>query len=58
VPAPTRYMTAAEVADVLRVKPMTVANLCRTGELNAIRPLKSWLITQDDLDAYLEREAS
>jgi excisionase family DNA binding protein len=58
VPAPTRYMTAAEVADVLRVKPLVVAKLCRSGEIVAIKPLKSWLITPADLDAYLEREAS
>lgn len=55
---PAQYLTAAEVADVLRVKPQAVVNLCQVGALPAIKPLKSWLIRPADLDAYLEQVAA
>lgn len=47
------YLTAAEVADILRVKPVTVARMCADGELPATRPVKSWLIAKGDLEAFI-----
>jgi excisionase family DNA binding protein len=47
------YLTAAEVAKVLRVGPWAVLQLCQSGDLKATKPTKSWLIARADLDAYL-----
>lgn len=59
----TRFLTAAEAAEVLRVGPWQIIKLCRDKELPATKPGKSWLIDPVDLDAYLaqhsnQREAS
>lgn len=50
---PVKYLTAIEAADVLRVGPWTVIKLCRDGKIPATKPVKSWLIAETDLDAYL-----
>lgn len=47
-------LTPAEAAVKLRVKPWSVTKLCRTGELRATKPGKSWLIPPAELDAYIE----
>lgn len=47
------YLVADEAADVLRVKPWQVVQLCRSGRLRATKPGKSWLIHRDDLAAYI-----
>lgn len=47
------FLTAPEAADILRVSPWQVVNLCRTGELKATKPGKKWLIRPDDLNAYI-----
>lgn len=49
----TKYLTAAEVAPVLRITPYAVSELCRTNALRASKPGKSWLITPADLEAYI-----
>lgn len=53
MPTPTTYLTATEVAEVLRITPYAVSELCRSKALAASKPGKSWLITQADLDAYV-----
>lgn len=55
---PRRYLTAAEAAEVLRVGPWAVLKLCRTGELRATKPAKSWLIDEADLEKYLEAHSN
>lgn len=47
-------MTPAEAAEKLRVKPWFITQRCRSGEIRATKPGKSWLIKRDDLDAYIE----
>ena len=47
-------LTAAEVADLMRVSKMTVYRLIKAGELPAVRVGKSYRIFESDLDAYLE----
>ena len=47
------YLTVTEVAEVLRVKPATVYDLCRSGDLPAFQPLKAWLVKASDLEAYI-----
>lgn len=49
-----RYLTVAEVAEVMRVSRMTVYRLVHAGELPAVRVGRSFRVPQDALDAYLE----
>lgn len=46
-------LTSAEVAQILRVSPLTVTDMCRTAEIPATKVGKSWRISRADLDAYL-----
>jgi excisionase family DNA binding protein len=49
----TTYLTVAEVAQVLRVDPEAVGEMCRTGRLPATKPAGRWLITTEDFAAFL-----
>lgn len=48
-----RYLTVAEVADLMRLSRMTVYRLINRGELPAVRVGRSFRVPQDALDAYL-----
>ncbi len=52
-PARARFLTVAEVADLMRVSTMTVYRLIKAGDLRAVRVGKSYRIREDDVDAYL-----
>jgi excisionase family DNA binding protein len=52
--AGSRFLTVAEVADLLRVSSMTVYRLIKAGELAAVRVGKSYRVREADVDAYLE----
>ncbi len=47
-------LTAADVADELRVSTMTVYRLVRRGHLPAVRVGRNYRIRRRDLTAYLE----
>lgn len=49
-------LTAAEVADDLRVSTMTVYRLIRSGDLPAVRVGRNYRVRRQDLDAYLEAQ--
>ena len=49
------FLTAAEVADLLRVSTMTVYRLIKNGQLAAVRVGKSYRVREDDVDRYLAR---
>jgi excisionase family DNA binding protein len=51
--ARSRFLTAAEVADHLRVSTMTVYRLIRSGDLPAVRVGRSYRVAEADLDRYL-----
>jgi excisionase family DNA binding protein len=51
--ARSRFVTVAEVADLLRVSNMTVYRLVQAGQLPAIRVGRSYRIREDDVDKYL-----
>lgn len=51
-----RLLTAAEVADQLRVSTMTIYRLIRSGELPAVRVGRNYRVRQSDLDVYLEQQ--
>lgn len=46
-------LTAAEVADQLRVSTMTIYRLIRRGELPAVRVGRNYRVRERDLEAYL-----
>lgn len=48
-----RYLTVAEVAELMRVSKMTVYRLVHGGDLPAVRVGRSFRVPQDALDAYL-----
>jgi len=52
--ARSRFLTPAEVAELLRVSSMTVYRLIKSGDLRAARIGKSYRISEDDVDAYLQ----
>lgn len=54
----SKQLTAAEVADVLRVGTFAVIEMCRSGHLPASKPGKSWLIDPADLRAHLEAHSN
>lgn len=51
-----RLLTAAEVADQLRVSTMTVYRLIRRGELPAVRVGRNYRVRARDLETYLESQ--
>jgi excisionase family DNA binding protein len=50
----TTLLTAAEVADQLRVSTMTIYRLIRRGELPAVRVGRNYRVRGSDLEAYLD----
>jgi excisionase family DNA binding protein len=56
--ARSRFLTPAEVAEQLRVSSMTVYRLIKSGELRAARIGKSYRISEEDVDAYLQARSS
>lgn len=51
-----RLLTAAEVAEDLRVSTMTVYRLIRRGELPAVRVGRNYRVRVQDLQAYLDAQ--
>ncbi len=49
-------LTAAEVAEQLRVSTMTVYRLIRSGELPAVRVGRNYRVRERDLEQYLESQ--
>jgi excisionase family DNA binding protein len=49
-------LTAAEVADRLRVSTMTIYRLIRRGELPAVRVGRNYRVRARDLEAYLAEQ--
>jgi excisionase family DNA binding protein len=49
-----RFLTVAEVADLMRVSTMTVYRLIKAGELAAVRVGRSYRIPDSEVDRYLE----
>jgi excisionase family DNA binding protein len=47
------FLTANEVAPLLRLRGVEVVRLCREGKLRATKPGKTWLILREDVDAYI-----
>jgi len=52
-PGRVRFLTVAEVAEVMRVSKMTVYRLLHSGEMPAVRVGRSFRVPQDALAHYL-----
>ena len=50
----TELLTVSEVADALRVSPMSIYRFIHSGELHALRVGKSYRVRASDLAAYLK----
>jgi excisionase family DNA binding protein len=48
-----RFLTVAEVAEVMRVSKMTVYRLVHSGQMPAVRVGRSFRVPKDALDHYL-----
>lgn len=51
-----QLLTAAEVAEQLRVSTMTIYRLIRSGELPAVRVGRNYRVREEDLAAYLDAQ--
>ena len=51
-----QLLTAAEVAEQLRVSTMTIYRLIRSGELPAVRVGRNYRVREEELAAYLEAQ--
>lgn len=49
-----RFLTVAEVADILRLKPRTIHKHLKEGKLQGVLFGREWRISQGALDAYIE----
>lgn len=52
------YLSAAQAAEILHVTPWRVTEACRSGELKAAKPGKSWLIAPVDLMAFIDSHSN
>src|SRR3954470_4679873 len=50
-----RFLTVAEVAEIMRVSKMTVYRLVHSGELPAVRVGRSFRVPEDAVNEYLHR---
>ncbi len=50
-----KFLTIAEVASMMRVSKMTVYRLVHNGELPAVRVGRSFRVTEQDANDYLQR---
>lgn len=48
-----RFLTVAEVADILRLKPRTIHKHLKEGRLEGVLFGREWRISQAALDAYI-----
>jgi len=53
MPEKARFLTPAEVADMLRVSTMTVYRLIKAGDIPALKVGKSYRLREDDVDRWI-----
>lgn len=49
-----KFLTVAEVAEMMRVSKMTVYRLVHNGDLPAVRVGRSFRVSEKDVDEYLK----
>ena len=50
-----KFLTVAEVAEIMRVSKMTVYRLVHSGELPAVRVGRSFRVREEDANEYLRK---
>lgn len=50
-----KFLKVEEIASILRVSPMTVYRVIKSGELPVTRIGRSFRVAEADLDEYLKR---
>jgi excisionase family DNA binding protein len=50
--------TVMEVADFLKVTPVTVRTMLRQGQLQGFRVRKEWRVTREQLQAFMDQQSS
>ena len=50
----SRFLTASEAAERMRVSKMTVYRLIRSGQLPAVQIGKAYRVRESDLESYLD----
>lgn len=50
------YMTVKEIAEQLRVDPVTITAAIRRGDLKAVRVGRVYRVTPENLNTWLNRE--
>ena len=53
MPEKARFLTPAEVADMLRVSTMTVYRLIKAGDIPALKVGKSYRMREEDVDRWI-----
>jgi len=56
-PVPSRFLTVAEVAEILRVSNMTVYRLVQAQEIEAVRFGRLYRVSEESVGAYVRRSA-
>lgn len=51
-------LTTGEVAERLRTTPRQVTILCHRGDLRGSKPGRAWLVSEGDLQDYLDEKAN
>jgi len=57
LPPRDRYIKVSEIAQELRLSPMTVYRLLKSGEIPSVRIGRSFRVQRAAFEAYLERNA-
>ena len=57
VPMPASELSLQDVADELGVHYMTAYRYVRLGMLDAVKRGRSWVVTREDLDAFIQRSS-
>jgi excisionase family DNA binding protein len=50
-----KFLTIAEVAEMMRVSKMTVYRIVHSGDLPAVRVGRSFRVTEKDVNDYIQR---
>lgn len=50
--------TVKEIAEILKIQEQTVRVWLRSGDLKGFTLNKSWRVTREDLDAFIEKRSN
>ncbi len=53
-----KYMDTKEAAEILLLSPFTIRKFIRNGKLTASKVGKSFLISEDEIEAFVKRSST